>query len=165
MIEIVSADRCIGCAICIKVCPTNVFDGEVGEIPVIARQSDCQTCSMCEVYCPADALFVAPVTSPVPADSPWLDEEQLADVGLLGRYRELEGWGPGRVPSSKRPLSFARRGAPNIGRLPGAREDRVAPDESVLPLDGSLALARATPASGPVEHRSGAHDDPEKERP
>jgi hypothetical protein len=129
-----------------------VFDGVVGEVPVIARQSDCQTCSMCEVYCPADALFVAPVTTPVPPDSPWRDEDALAAAGLLGRYRELEGWGPGRTPSASRAELFGRqlRGG---GRPPAGRPDRVSPDTSILPLDGSLAMARQSPASGPAEGR------------
>jgi len=27
---------------------------------VIARQNDCQSCFLCEIYCPTDALYVAP---------------------------------------------------------------------------------------------------------
>ena len=27
---------------------------------MIARQNDCQTCFLCEIYCPTDALYVAP---------------------------------------------------------------------------------------------------------
>ena len=60
MIEIVSADRCTGCNICVHACPTNVFEAVPGGPPRIARQADCQTCFMCELYCPTDALFVAP---------------------------------------------------------------------------------------------------------
>jgi ferredoxin len=44
MITLLSESRCIGCDICVKICPTNVFDRVPGDIPVIARQSDCQTC-------------------------------------------------------------------------------------------------------------------------
>jgi len=150
VIELVSSSRCTGCGICVKVCPTDVFDGLVGEVPVIARQDDCQTCSMCEVYCPADALFVAPVTEPVDPDSPWRDEHALEVAGLLGRYRELEGWGPGRTPSARRPQLFGQR-MRAAGRLPEPRAERLDVDDSVQPLDGSLAVARTTPASGPVE--------------
>ncbi|AIQ65613.1 NADH dehydrogenase subunit I [compost metagenome] len=94
MIEIVSAERCIGCNQCVSVCPTNVFDkGEAG-VPVIARQSDCQTCFMCELYCPVDALYVAPDAEAATG----VTEEQLSSGELLGGYRAKVGWGKGRQP-------------------------------------------------------------------
>lgn len=97
MIELVSAERCIGCDKCIAVCPTNVFDRGVDGVPVISRHDDCQTCFQCEANCPADALFVSPFTAPqLP-----LDERTLVGCGLLGSYRERIGWGKGRTPGSK----------------------------------------------------------------
>ena len=59
MIEVISADRCIRCDICIRICPAFVFDRGEDRLPVIARQDDCQTCFLCEIYCPTDALYVA----------------------------------------------------------------------------------------------------------
>ncbi len=38
----------------------NVFSAVKDAPPMIARQEDCQTCFMCELYCPTDALYVAP---------------------------------------------------------------------------------------------------------
>lgn len=96
MIEIVDSGRCIGCDHCIAVCPTRVFDRGPDGIPVIARQDHCQTCFQCEAYCPTDALFVAPLLSPAPADSRFRDVTRLADDGLLGGYRRELGWGNGR---------------------------------------------------------------------
>ena len=55
MIEIVSPERCTGCNICVHACPTNVFEAVKNGPPRRARQSDCQTCFMCELYCPEDA--------------------------------------------------------------------------------------------------------------
>jgi NAD-dependent dihydropyrimidine dehydrogenase PreA subunit len=98
VIEIISGPACIDCDKCVEVCPTNVFDAVPGQHPVIARQSDCQTCFMCEAYCPADALYVAP--SPQPADG--LDEARLAADGRFGEYRRWIGWGAGRRPGSLR---------------------------------------------------------------
>lgn len=93
MIELVSAERCIECGICVQVCPTNVFDGLPGEVPVLARQSDCQTCFMCEAYCPTDALYVAPYAD----RNVDVDERELAASGTLGSWRATIGWGRGRT--------------------------------------------------------------------
>ena len=79
------------CDICVNVCPTNVFAAVPGAPPVIARQEDCQTCFMCELYCPEDALFVAPEAELVTP----VEEQVVHAKGLLGSYREV-GWA---VPS------------------------------------------------------------------
>lgn len=104
MIELVSNERCVGCDICVKVCPTNVFDAVQGEAPVIARQEDCQTCFMCELYCPTDALFVAPDAD----HTVRVDEGELAGRGALGSYRAAVGWGPGKHkrPGAQGDLSY-----------------------------------------------------------
>jgi NAD-dependent dihydropyrimidine dehydrogenase PreA subunit len=102
MIELVSDERCIQCDVCVDVCPTNVFDAVEGAPPVIARQADCQTCFMCEVYCPADAMYVAPnANTPVA-----VDEAELAAGGLLGSYRRAVGWGPKRKPGAAEDATF-----------------------------------------------------------
>jgi NAD-dependent dihydropyrimidine dehydrogenase PreA subunit len=97
MIEIVMGERCIGCDRCIEVCPTRVFDRGADGVPVIARHDSCQTCFQCEAYCPTDALFVAPLTTPVSAKSEFRDTARLEVAGLLGGYRRELGWGSGRA--------------------------------------------------------------------
>jgi len=59
MIELIVESRCTGGGDCVSICPTHVF-GMNGDVPVIARLEDCQTCFMCELYCQADALYVGP---------------------------------------------------------------------------------------------------------
>jgi NAD-dependent dihydropyrimidine dehydrogenase PreA subunit len=87
MIEIIDAERCTSCDICVSVCPTNVFDKTDG-IPVIARQGDCQTCFLCELYCPEDALFVSPY-----AEAPQhVDLVALKQASTMGSYRRAVGW-------------------------------------------------------------------------
>jgi NAD-dependent dihydropyrimidine dehydrogenase PreA subunit/thioredoxin reductase len=97
MIEVVDQDRCIACDRCVDVCPTRVFDRGPDGIPVIARHDSCQTCFQCEAYCPTDALFVSPLATRAPADSPFRDAAELAATGLLGGYRRKLGWGSGRA--------------------------------------------------------------------
>jgi len=101
VIELLSVDRCVDCNKCVEICPTNVFDAVPDGPPVIARQIDCQTCFMCEAYCPTDALFVAADRGPNDTAEAH-DEELLAADGRLGAYREWIGWGKGRRPGSLR---------------------------------------------------------------
>ena len=97
MIEIVSEARCIACDICVKACPANVFDGGPGKVPVIARQADCQTCFLCEIYCPVDALFVAPN-----AERPTgIGEAEVAERGLFGSYARALGWKRGKAAGTE----------------------------------------------------------------
>lgn len=89
MIALLIEDRCTQCNACVRVCPTNVFDAVKGGCPTVARQNDCQTCYMCELYCPADALYVGS-----DCDRPEvLDVRQVVASGLLGQIRRDHGWG------------------------------------------------------------------------
>lgn len=98
MIELVSAELCIACGRCVEVCPTRVFDTGPDGVPRIARQADCQTCYLCEAYCPVDALFVAAGTTPGGRPA----EADLVADGLLGGYRAALGWGRGRRSGARR---------------------------------------------------------------
>jgi NAD-dependent dihydropyrimidine dehydrogenase PreA subunit len=102
VIELVSESRCIQCNLCVSVCPTNVFESVAGKPPQIARQSDCQTCFICEVYCPVDALYVAPD----PDLNISVNETELVETGLLGSYRANIGWGAGRKKQAQQDQSF-----------------------------------------------------------
>lgn len=102
MIELLSESRCIQCNLCVSVCPTNVFEQVANQPPQIARQSDCQTCFICEVYCPVDALYVAPDADVNVA----VNEAELTEAGLLGSYRASIGWGAGRQKQAQQDQSF-----------------------------------------------------------
>ena len=91
MIEIVSETRCIECDICVKVCPANVFD-KTDAAPVIARQADCQTCYLCEIYCPTDALYVAEFAEGPTA----ITEAEVKERKLFGVYARALGWQRGK---------------------------------------------------------------------
>ena len=88
MIELVIAERCLGCGDCIAACPTDVLERGPDGVPVIARQDDCQSCMLCELHCDADALYVGPHTHPVP-----VDRTAILASGKLGAFKRLSGWG------------------------------------------------------------------------
>lgn len=88
MIELLLSERCIRCNQCVSVCPRDVFEPQVDAPPRIARQGDCQSCYLCELYCRADALFVGPdCEQPEPHDP-----AAVAAAGWLGQYRRDSGW-------------------------------------------------------------------------
>lgn len=97
MIEVVSDNRCIRCDICVRVCPASVFEKDAEGLPVIVRQDDCQTCFLCEIYCPTDALYVAEA-----ADGPTgISEAEVEASGLFGTYARSLGWSKGRSGGSQ----------------------------------------------------------------
>lgn len=102
MIELIDPQRCTGCNICVLACPTNVFAPVPGQAPLIARQNDCQTCFMCEVYCPEDALFVAPYADRLATPVEIADQTRQ----WLGSYRSAVGWGKGRVSTASDDQSY-----------------------------------------------------------
>jgi len=53
----VIADKCTGCTVCAKNCPTNAIDGARKEIHFI-RQEDCIHCGSCFTKCKFDAIKV-----------------------------------------------------------------------------------------------------------
>jgi NAD-dependent dihydropyrimidine dehydrogenase PreA subunit len=89
MIEVVIEERCGGCGDCVDACPSDVLRvGEGGKV-VIAAQADCQTCLLCELYCPTDALFVWPEVDRIAG----ITAEQALASGQLGAFRRDHGWG------------------------------------------------------------------------
>jgi NAD-dependent dihydropyrimidine dehydrogenase PreA subunit len=101
MIELVSGERCIKCDLCVSACPDRVFDAVRDGAPRIARKNDCQTCFLCELYCPVDALYVSPKL----VDDP-VDEADLIARDLLGSFRRAMGWSGARPRGTDGDLSY-----------------------------------------------------------
>ena len=128
MIALLFADRCVACNQCVQVCPANVFDPRASGPPEIARAEDCSTCFLCELYCRADALYVAPdwdraVRSTLrPCLRPGLlDSTAATPAGMNG---------PNSIPTNNGSMEtvFRRAAEQTRGEKPGA-----SPQAATLP--------------------------------
>ena len=125
MIELIVADRCTDCGACVEVCPTNVLERAPSGPPQLARVEDCQTCFMCELYCRADAIYVAPDCDRRVA----ITQETALASGRLGQYRKHSGWDEwaGQFPNEQWLMEtvFRRAGEAAAGAA-GADDKRTA---------------------------------------
>jgi 2-oxoglutarate ferredoxin oxidoreductase subunit delta len=59
----VDAERCKGCAYCVKFCPTGVlalseeFNSKGYHPPAVVNPDACTGCDLCGMYCPDFAIF------------------------------------------------------------------------------------------------------------
>jgi len=79
--EVVRTGRCSGCAACVAICPTNVFD-YVEDRPVNTRLNHCIDCDLCVESCPELHLSDAEVGLSV------FDSTSIYDDGF-GKYSSI----------------------------------------------------------------------------
>lgn len=67
----INYETCIGCAECYQSCPMDVIRwDDKNEKPVITFPEDCQTCHLCEHFCPTTPDPGTITVSPAKCDRP-----------------------------------------------------------------------------------------------
>jgi len=68
-VAVIDEDRCIGCVMCIKPCPTDAILGTAKHLHTVIAE-DCTGCGLCVDPCPVDCIDMLPVDS-VKAEPHW----------------------------------------------------------------------------------------------
>ena len=61
-VAVIDEDRCIGCVMCIKACPTDAIIGMAKHMHTVFTQ-DCTGCELCIEPCPVDCIDLVPAQS------------------------------------------------------------------------------------------------------
>jgi len=60
-IQKIDRELCNGCQRCVQICPQDVLRFDPKEKrPHIQYLRDCQSCFLCEIECPKEAIYVTP---------------------------------------------------------------------------------------------------------
>jgi electron transport complex protein RnfB len=74
-VALIDAPNCIGCALCLKACPTDAIVGAQGWLHTVIA-ADCIGCDKCLPVCPTDCITLEPRT-----------DEHATPAGLAARWR------------------------------------------------------------------------------
>ena len=91
-VALIDEPNCIGCTLCLKVCPTDAIVGAQGQLHAVIA-ADCTGCEKCLPVCPTDCISMEPrrneAARPVALAARWRARVR-ARRERLARERELE---------------------------------------------------------------------------
>jgi electron transport complex protein RnfB len=89
--------NCIGCALCLKVCPTDAIVGANGQLHTVLA-ADCTGCEKCLPVCPTDCITLQPRR-----------DEAATPAALAARWRVRYHARRGRLAREQQAAAEARR--------------------------------------------------------
>jgi len=89
-VAFIDEPNCIGCALCLKVCPTDAILGAAQRLHMVIA-ADCTGCEKCLPVCPTDCITLRPRT-----------HESAPPTAIASRWRR-------RVRARKTRLALARQ--------------------------------------------------------
>ena len=66
-VAVINEDRCIGCALCINVCPVDAILGAAKYMHTVIKE-ECTGCELCLEPCPVDCIDMLPIENNINTD-------------------------------------------------------------------------------------------------
>ena len=132
---------CIGCTLCIKVCPTDAILGANKRMHTIIAEA-CTGCELCLPVCPVDCIELDNASGDATGWKAWSQEQA---VQARNRYQK----------HSDRRTSSMRKPAKGHQATPAADEDRLAASTPPAALDTSAASRTSAPIPMPSKVTNG----------
>ena len=96
-VALIDEPNCIGCALCLKVCPTDAIVGANKYLHTVIA-GDCTGCEKCLPVCPTDCIAMVP-----------RQDEAIAPKAIATRWRARIRARKGRLERERRAEADARR--------------------------------------------------------
>lgn len=132
---------CIGCTLCIKVCPTDAILGANKRMHTIIAEA-CTGCELCLPVCPVDCIELDNASGEATGWEAWSQEQA---VQARNRYQK----------HSDRCASSIRKPAKGHQATPAADEDRLAASSPPATLDTNAASRTSAPIPMPSKVTNG----------
>ncbi len=142
-IAVIDESWCIGCTLCIKVCPTDAILGSHKMMHTVI-EPDCTGCELCIPVCPVDCITLENVTGTATGWAAWSEAQAHTALSRYqvhtARIRKAKDTGPKKPGAAEK----AAPQEPAVNAVP-AREDSgpAVADRKRAVIEAALARARA----------------------
>ncbi len=142
-IAVIDESWCIGCTLCIKVCPTDAILGSNKMMHTVI-EPDCTGCELCIPVCPVDCITLENVTGTATGWAAWSDAQAQTALsryqGHTARIRKAKDAG---LKKSAAVVKAALQD-PAVAAMPArADSDPAVADRKRAVIEAALARARA----------------------
>jgi electron transport complex protein RnfB len=139
LLAVIDENWCIGCTLCIEVCPTDAIFGSNKRMHAV-MESYCTGCELCIPVCPVDCIQLESVSGHATGWDAWSVSQAEVAGSRYELHRQRLGYETGETASGAR----AAPDAPPDVTAEAARTTSSPPDKKAAAIEAAMQRARAS---------------------